>query len=176
MTTVSGRLRQRITRDFPEPGSAEEVIRLLAEASESERIQAAILFAGHGDIREVQRQAELAKIDWRDVLLNGELAQDDWAAVLDSKLGPDETHSSAAFRALPRVDLLTSARASGDEQTGNFDLTRIRVGWTIQPQSGQVAGSPLSGVPMRTIPPPLASAVTGNVHRVNRWVESLTAL
>ena len=91
MRTVSSRLRQRIARDFPEPGSAEEVIRLLAEASESERIQAAIAFAGNGDIREIQRQAELATIGWRDVLMNGELAQDDWPVMLDSKLGPDRT-------------------------------------------------------------------------------------
>lgn len=48
MRTVSARLQRRIARDFPSPGSAEEVIRALAGVSDSDRVQAAILFAANG--------------------------------------------------------------------------------------------------------------------------------
>lgn len=92
MTTVSDRLRRRVERDFPHPGSFEEVIRLLAAASDSERVQAAIIFAANGDLQEFKREAALAGIDWRDVLMNGDLAHDDWARVLDAELGQDRTH------------------------------------------------------------------------------------
>jgi hypothetical protein len=78
MTTVSDRLQRRVARDFPQPGSSEEVVRLLAEASDCERVQAAIIFAANGDLREFKREAELALVDWRDVLMNGDLAHDDW--------------------------------------------------------------------------------------------------
>ena len=38
-----------------------------------------------------KREAELAAVDWRDVLMNGDVAHDDWPGVLDSQLGPDRT-------------------------------------------------------------------------------------
>lgn len=91
MSTVSARLQRRVAHDFPQPGCAEEVVRLLAAVSDSERVQAAIVFAADGDLRELQRGAELAAVDWRDVLMNGNLAHDDWPGVLDSELGPDRT-------------------------------------------------------------------------------------
>ncbi len=91
MTTVSDRLQRRVARDFPQPGSSEEVVRLLAEASDCERVQAAIIIAANGDLREFKREAELALVDWRDVLMNGDLAHDDWPDVLDAELGPDRT-------------------------------------------------------------------------------------
>ena len=89
MLTVSARLQRRVVRDFPSPGSAEEVIRLVAGVSDSERVQAAIVFAANGDLQEIRREAELVAIDWRDVLINGNLAHEDWRDVLDSGLGPD---------------------------------------------------------------------------------------
>lgn len=91
MWIVSSRLQRRIAPDFPQRGSAEEVIRLLADASDSERVQAAIVLASNGDLREIEREAELAVTDWRDVLMNGDLAHDDWPGILDSELGPDRT-------------------------------------------------------------------------------------
>jgi hypothetical protein len=91
MRTVSARLQRRVARDFPQPGSAEEVVRLLASVSDSERVQAAIVVAANGDLRELKREAELAAVDWRDVLINGDLARDDWPGVLDSELGSDPT-------------------------------------------------------------------------------------
>ncbi|WP_256796449.1 hypothetical protein [Terrabacter sp. Ter38] len=91
MTAVSSRLHHRIVRDFPQAGSAEEVVRLLADASGSERVQAAIVLAARGDLAELRREVELAAVDWRDVLVNGGLAGDDWQSVLTSTLGPDQT-------------------------------------------------------------------------------------
>lgn len=88
MRTVSARLQRRIVRDFPSPGSAEEGIRVLAGVSDSERVQAAIVFAANSDLRELAREVELAVVDWRDVLVNGDLAHDGWQGVLDSELGP----------------------------------------------------------------------------------------
>ena len=66
-------------------------MRLLADASECERVQAAIVFAANGDFSELKREVELAAIDWRDVLMNGDLAGDDWQSVMDSELGPART-------------------------------------------------------------------------------------
>ena len=63
MWIVSRRLQRRIARDFPQRGSAEEVIRLLTDVSDSERVQAAIVLASNGDLREFKREAELAVID-----------------------------------------------------------------------------------------------------------------
>jgi hypothetical protein len=88
---VSARLQRRVAREFPQPCSAEEVVRLLAAVWDSERVQAAIVFAANGDLRELKREAELAAVDWRDVLVNGDLAHDDWPGILDSELGPDRT-------------------------------------------------------------------------------------
>lgn len=87
MDIVSSRLGRRIARDFPEPGSAEEVTRLVARASDSERVQAAIVLAAQGDPQEVARQVELTQVDWRDVLVNGGLENEDWPARLDHQLG-----------------------------------------------------------------------------------------
>lgn len=87
MTSVSGRVERRIERDFPEPGSAHEIVRIVASAADSERVQAAIVLAARGDPQEVARQAEIAKLDWRDVLVNGGLENEDWSALLDQYLG-----------------------------------------------------------------------------------------
>ncbi len=86
---VNERLAARVRRDFPEPGSAPEILRLLAEASDTERVQAAIVFTASGNIERLRAELALAKIDWRDVLVNGGLANDGWPAILDQELGPD---------------------------------------------------------------------------------------
>jgi hypothetical protein len=88
MDRISARVRRRIERDFPRPDSAAEVCRLVAGASESERIQAAIVLAAAGDLVEIRRQAQLATVDWRDVLMNGGLGHLGWAERLDAALGP----------------------------------------------------------------------------------------
>jgi hypothetical protein len=86
---VSARLKRRVAVEFPEAGSAEEVVRLLAKGADSERVQAAIVLAAHGDIRRIQWGIKQASIDWRDVLVSGGLAGQDWAETLDRQLGPE---------------------------------------------------------------------------------------
>ena len=45
---LTQRVRARIERDFAEAGSADEVIRLVAGAGDSERVQAAVVLAASG--------------------------------------------------------------------------------------------------------------------------------
>ena len=85
---VSERLKARVVCDFPEPGSAENAFDLLAQVSDSERIQAAIVFFARGDYRLIQDGVALAGIDWRDVLMRGVLAHEGWELELDRELGP----------------------------------------------------------------------------------------
>jgi hypothetical protein len=85
---MTQRLRARVLRDFPTPGSAEEVVRLVEATTGDERIQAAIVLAAAGSVSSIRSAADLARIDWRDVLVNGGLAQEDWKAVLHAELGP----------------------------------------------------------------------------------------
>jgi hypothetical protein len=88
MAVVSERLRRRIERDFPEPGSASAVIEVVGEVSESERVQAAVVVGGHGDLVRLRDAADLAEQDWRDVLVRADLADEDWRLRLDAELGP----------------------------------------------------------------------------------------
>jgi len=97
--TGGTRLERRIRRDFPEPGSAPEILRVLdglpvaagyAERElRSERIRAAIVLSAGGDVTKFRRAVELAKRDWRDVLVAGGLADADWAVRLDAELGSE---------------------------------------------------------------------------------------
>ncbi|MBS2937240.1 hypothetical protein KDN32_05755 [Nocardioides sp. J2M5] len=86
MAPVSRRLARRIEHDF-NPDVAETVTRVVVRASQSERVQAAIVLVADGDAREVARQAELARVDWRDVLVNAGLATENWKTALDQQLG-----------------------------------------------------------------------------------------
>jgi hypothetical protein len=88
MTGVTPRLFRRIVHDFPQPGSAQEISRLLAQASDSERVQAAILLWGSGDLERLRDAIQLAGVDWRDALMRADLAKDDWRDRLNSELGP----------------------------------------------------------------------------------------
>lgn len=85
---VSPRLEARVRRDFAQEGSADEVLRLLAEVNESERVQAAIVLWAAGEIRRLRDSVNLTAMDWRDVLVRGGLADEDWAARLEAELGP----------------------------------------------------------------------------------------
>jgi hypothetical protein len=85
---VSERLRRRIERDFPEPGSAAAVLELVGAVSESERVQAAVVVWGSGDLVRLRDARDLAGQDWRDVLVRACLAGEDWPSRLDAELGP----------------------------------------------------------------------------------------
>ncbi|MEU9301904.1 hypothetical protein [Streptomyces sp. NPDC048269] len=99
----STRLERRIRRDFPEPGAAPEVLRILdafpdavgydTRQLRSERIRAAIIVLAEGDIDKFRQAIELAKMDWRDVLVAAGLADADWLIRLDAELGPDDPGS-----------------------------------------------------------------------------------
>ncbi len=94
----TARLQRRILRDFPEPGSAAEILvaldRMAEEATyskdyfESERVKAAIVLLANGSPTEFRRAVNLAKRDWRNVLVYADLANEDWPARLDTELGP----------------------------------------------------------------------------------------
>ena len=87
---LTPRLSRWVEARFEE--EAEFVLRQLAafdtEASgqASERLLAAI--AVEADARGLPAALELARIDWRDVLVIAGLGNEDWPAVLDSLLGP----------------------------------------------------------------------------------------
>ncbi len=85
---LTQRVRARIERDFAEAGSADEVIRLVAGAGDSERVQAAVVLAASGRLRDLRDAVALAQIDWRDLLVNVGLGNEDWPTRLDSALGP----------------------------------------------------------------------------------------
>ena len=107
----TSRLERRIQRDFPEPGSASGVLRLLAELPSragydreilaSERIQAAVVMLADGDLRRLRQALELTARDWRDLLVAAGLANEDWPQRLNDELGePSQPASSRAFHTL----------------------------------------------------------------------------
>jgi hypothetical protein len=89
------RLARRVRRDFPEPGSAPEVLRLLAglagrtgdEMLASERVHAAVVLMADGNFGQLRLALDLAAADWRDVLVAAGLADADWPQRLEYELG-----------------------------------------------------------------------------------------
>jgi hypothetical protein len=90
------RLEKRIQHDFPAPGAANGIITALdrlpdeagydPETFRSERIRAAIVLLADGDLSRFRNAVELAKTDWRDLLVAAGLAHEDWPARLDEAL------------------------------------------------------------------------------------------
>jgi hypothetical protein len=89
VAVVSKRVRKRIERDFPEPGSASAVVDLVDAAGESERVQAAIVVWANGDLARLRDACELSSLDWRDVLVRAGLEDEDWRLRLDAEFGTD---------------------------------------------------------------------------------------
>jgi hypothetical protein len=85
---MTGRLRKRIEGDFPEPGSADQIVRIVSAAADSERVQAAIVLRASGDLGRLRDAVALTGRDWRDTLVGAGLAEDDWPEKLDAALGP----------------------------------------------------------------------------------------
>jgi hypothetical protein len=91
---VTPRLQARIRSDFDAGTTVLVVERLdrlvlpLAEKQSLERIQAAIVLVGAGDLERLEGAARLAETDWRDVLVAARLADGDWPRRLDELLGP----------------------------------------------------------------------------------------
>ena len=63
----------------------------LAERQDPERLAAAMLILGRGDLDALARAIGLARRDWRDALVAAGLANGDWPAVLERTLGPRGT-------------------------------------------------------------------------------------
>jgi hypothetical protein len=94
----SARLERRIVRDFPRPGSAAEILRVLDELPDkagydadhlrTERIRAAIVLLANGDPARFRQAIKLARSGWRDLLVAAQLANEDWPARLDEALAP----------------------------------------------------------------------------------------
>lgn len=93
---VSVRLERRIRRDFPEPGSAAEIMGMLDELPGTagydvehfagERLQAAIVLLAEGSIRRFHESVGLALTDWRDLLVAAELDHESWPDRLQAEL------------------------------------------------------------------------------------------
>ncbi|WP_254407475.1 hypothetical protein [Streptomyces sp. GMY02] len=96
---ISVRLERRIRRDFPEPGAAAEITRMLdelpstashdAEHFAGERLQAAIVLLAEGSIHRFHEAVRLALVDWRDLLVAAELAHENWPDRLRAELGTE---------------------------------------------------------------------------------------
>lgn len=84
---VTPRVRKRIERDFGVSGNVDEACRHVGEASDSERVQAAIVLVASGRLTDLHDAIALAQVDWRDLLLNAGLANQDWPTRLDAQLG-----------------------------------------------------------------------------------------
>lgn len=96
---ISVRLERRIRRDFPEPGSAAEIMRMLdelpstagydAEHFAGERLQAAIVLLAEGSIRRFHEAVRLALADWRDLLVAAESAHESRPDRLQAELSAE---------------------------------------------------------------------------------------
>jgi hypothetical protein len=88
MVELSPETSRRVQRMF-DPDSQGHVERMLVEecadnlpqyensgSHQLERIRFAVLKLSHGDLRELRKWIELAKLDWRDVLMNSGFADD----------------------------------------------------------------------------------------------------
>lgn len=75
---LSPRLARRIHADFAQSGRAQEVCDLVERASDSERIQTAIVLVSGGNLDALLDAISLAATDWRDVLMAGGLGHEGW--------------------------------------------------------------------------------------------------
>jgi len=96
MASPTRRLTERIRRDF-EPAHVGVLLEQLRRIPESlplggrqdpERLQAAVVIPARGDLDAFAELVELARADWRDVLVGSGLGDDDWSVRLDEELGP----------------------------------------------------------------------------------------
>jgi hypothetical protein len=124
MAAMTKRLRERIERDFPEPGSAVAAVRLVAENTEAERVQAAIVLWARGDLVRLRDACQLAREDWRDALVRGDLADDDWRTTLDAELGPHDAMDFETGR-----DVVTLWRPTGPKELALVEAS----GWRRWP-------------------------------------------
>jgi hypothetical protein len=87
MGELTARLLRRIERDFPDAGSASEVVEITRSAGDKERVQAAVLLWGSGDLDRLRNARDLAVAERRDALMRANLADENWPRRLDTELG-----------------------------------------------------------------------------------------
>ncbi|KGN29412.1 hypothetical protein N802_11475 [Knoellia sinensis KCTC 19936] len=92
MVELTSRLRQRLDSDFgaAAPDLAAELERLpesINSGQDPERIQASVVLGARGSVREFAAMVELARVDWRDLLVCGGLENADYVAVMRRQLG-----------------------------------------------------------------------------------------
>jgi hypothetical protein len=93
MPELSHRLIARIAREFPDDALRQDVMAKVAAASDSERIQAALVLWAEGDTERLFDILKLVHVDWRHALVRAALEREDWqerlrAELGDSALGP----------------------------------------------------------------------------------------
>lgn len=94
MENVKPRVRRRVERDFGT--SASEVMRQLellksSDARGTERVHAAAVLYAEGDWSRFSRAVELARTDWRDLLVGAGIGDDDWESVMEREFGSDSS-------------------------------------------------------------------------------------
>ncbi len=129
LSRVSSRLQRRIERDFPASGSAASVAEIAAAVGESERVQAAVVLWGRGDLDRVRDACELAGQDWRDVPVRADLAGEDWRSRLDPELGPVSKAVFVRDRAKSRKIAADPAGVSPDGSRGRSQRLPVRFGY-----------------------------------------------
>jgi hypothetical protein len=92
---VTQRLQQHVRKVFETAMAGDALLELLSMVDESgdpvsERIQAAAVVFARGDLDRLAEARQLARIDWRDLLVVGGLAYEDWPDRLDELLGPEQ--------------------------------------------------------------------------------------
>lgn len=94
---LTARVEKRIAQDFSGrhgqvvEGLLAELVHHLTErgdGEDKERIAAATLLCGRGRLDRLLDAVQLAKEDWRDVLVGAGLADADWSERLEAELGP----------------------------------------------------------------------------------------
>jgi hypothetical protein len=121
VTQLPERIRRRLARDFPDAAEVVIAASAVARAASCERTQAAIVLWAGGDLGRLRDAADMALIDWRDVLVRAGLADDDWPERIEAEFGTsDEWESSDAWFATAlawcgsRRPDLTDVIAAGD--------------------------------------------------------------
>jgi molecular chaperone GrpE (heat shock protein) len=91
---LPSRIKRRISRDYPQGDqkAVEEILLDLMEylenrGADTERILAATLLDAEGQTDQLLSAVQLARIDFRDILMGSGLEHADWRDRLDSEFG-----------------------------------------------------------------------------------------
>lgn len=88
--TMSNRVERRIARDFRGESQRATVVALVSDLSDTERVQAAVVIVAAGSVDAARDAVELARLDWRDLLVNAGLAESDWPHRIFEEFGPKD--------------------------------------------------------------------------------------